>query len=77
MHMRTLPAQDVMRARVQNDLLDIGADLCVPGTGEGGLRVTDSAVARFEAEIATMNAHLPALRSFTLPVGSEAPAIRR
>lgn len=72
---------DAMLARVQNDLFDLGADLCVPGT-EGGdasggrtrLRVTDAACARLETEIAAMNAALPPLRSFVLPGGSPGAA---
>jgi cob(I)alamin adenosyltransferase len=73
-HTRTLPAQDAMLARIQNDLFDVGADLCVPGTSSARLRVTDPAVERLETEIATMSADLPALRSFILPGGSDAAA---
>lgn len=57
-----------MLARLQNDLFDLGADLCLP---EGdGLRITPGQVACLEAEIDAMNAALPPLSSFVLPGGS-------
>lgn len=72
---------DAMLARIQNDLFDLGADLCVPGDGaaeaEGGrarLRVAESQCARLEAELAAMNEGLPPLRSFILPGGTAAAA---
>jgi cob(I)alamin adenosyltransferase len=65
---------DAMMARVQNDLFDLGADLCVPGTGEDRLRVTDAQCLRLEAEVAAMNAAIPPLRSFVLPGGSPGAA---
>ncbi|MXP64705.1 cob(I)yrinic acid a,c-diamide adenosyltransferase [Roseomonas sp. M0104] len=66
---------DAMLARIQNDLFDLGADLCVPGDEAGDrLRVTDAQCARLEAEIAAMNAALPPLRSFVLPGGTPAAA---
>jgi cob(I)alamin adenosyltransferase len=71
-HTRTRLVEDVMLARIQNDLFDVGADLCVPGTGGDRLRVTDAAVVRLEAEVATMNQSLPKLTSFILPGGTEA-----
>jgi cob(I)alamin adenosyltransferase len=71
---RDRPPEDAMLARIQNDLFDVGADLCVPGTGDDRLRVTDAAVLRLEAEIETMNARLPALTSFILPGGTDAAA---
>ena len=62
---------DAGLGRVQNDLFDLGADLCTP---EGGsrerLRVAAAQVARLEAEIDAMNADLAPLRSFILPGGS-------
>ncbi|MFC3125298.1 cob(I)yrinic acid a,c-diamide adenosyltransferase [Pseudoroseomonas globiformis] len=67
--------RDAMLARIQNDLFDLGADLCVPGTeAEGRLRVSDTHCARLEAEIAALNAKLPPLRSFVLPGGTPAAA---
>src|SRR5271154_3566267 len=49
---------DTMLARIQNDLFDLGADLCVPETArrsEGRLRISDSQVERLEREIDSMN----------------------
>ena len=65
---------DAMLARIQNDLFDVGADLCVPGAAGERLRVTDAPNLRLEAEVATMNAALPALASFVLPGGTPAAA---
>ncbi len=69
---------DAMLLRIQNDLFDLGADLCVPDKGEKlpyePLRVSDTQVARLEAEIDQMNAELEPLRSFVLPGGSPAAA---
>lgn len=65
---------DAMLARIQNELFDVGADLCVPGEAGARLRVTDAQSARLEAEVAQMNAVLPALRSFVLPAGCAAAA---
>ena len=65
---------DAMLARIQNDLFDLGADLCRPGAGEEGLRVVQSQVDRLEAEIDAMNARLAPLESFVLPGGSRAAA---
>ncbi|MCC7427856.1 MAG: cob(I)yrinic acid a,c-diamide adenosyltransferase [Alphaproteobacteria bacterium] len=77
-----LAAADAMLARIQNDLFDLGADLCVPqakgetggGAARGRLRVQAEQVARLEAETAMMNETLPPLRSFVLPGGSAASA---
>jgi len=63
-------AADAMLARVQNDLFDLGADLCVPGEGGERLRLTDGPAARLEAEIRAMNGELAPLRSFVLPGGT-------
>jgi cob(I)alamin adenosyltransferase len=67
--------EDAMLARIQNDLFDLGADLCVPGAGgDDRLRMADAQCARLEAELAEMNAALPPLRSFVLPGGTPAAA---
>ena len=72
------PDLDVMLARVQNDLFDLGADLCVPDTGAAAahppLRVTDGQVERLEREMDAMNEGLAPLRSFVLPGGTPAAA---
>jgi cob(I)alamin adenosyltransferase len=64
---------DAMLARIQNDLFDLGADLCVPETAkrsEGRLRVSEAQVERLEREIDEMNASLKPLTSFVLPGGT-------
>ena len=69
------PDADAMLARIQNDLFDVGADLCRPGDGsDGKLRVTQAQVDRLEAEIDALNASLAPLDSFVLPGGSAAAA---
>jgi cob(I)alamin adenosyltransferase len=65
---------DAMLARIQNDLFDVGADLCVPGEAGDRLRLTDAPGARLEAEVAAMNAALKPLASFILPGGTPAAA---
>ena len=65
---------DAMLARIQNDLFDLGADLCVPGEAGERLRLTDAPSIRLEAEVAAMNAALPPLTSFILPGGTAAAA---
>jgi cob(I)alamin adenosyltransferase len=65
---------DAMLARIQNDLFDIGADLCVPGEAGARLRVADTQSARLEAELAEMNGQMPALKSFVLPGGTAGAA---
>jgi cob(I)alamin adenosyltransferase len=68
---------DASLSRIQNDLFDLGADLCVPAAGakgEGALRIADAQVTRLEQEIDAMNERLAPLRSFVLPGGSEAAA---
>jgi cob(I)alamin adenosyltransferase len=69
---------DPMLARIQNDLFDVGADLCMPhgGKGPGGARldVTDAQVEWLEQQIDRLNADLAPLRSFILPGGSPAAA---
>lgn len=75
LRLHTEGEEDAMLARIQNDLFDLGADLCVPGPGDDDrLRMADSQCARLEAEVAAMNADLPPLRSFVLPGGTPAAA---
>ncbi len=67
---------DDQLARIQNDLFDLGADLCRPDMEKDAeaeyppLRMTASQVDRLEAEIDVMNERLEPLRSFILPGGS-------
>lgn len=67
---------DAMLLRVQNDLFDLGADLCVPDRGETlsfePLRISEAQVQRLEEEIDLMNGALQPLRSFVLPGGTPA-----
>jgi len=67
---------DQMLARIQNDLFDLGADLCRPETdsNDTGLRIVEGQVERLEREIDAMNAKLAPLNSFVLPGGSAAAA---
>ena len=69
---------DPMLGHIQNDLFDVGADLCMPhgGKGPGGARltVTDAQVEWLERQIDQLNADLAPLRSFVLPGGSPAAA---
>jgi len=80
LHTRDEAAVDAMLARIQNDLFDLGADLCTPdqakGKGPGGARlaVSDAQVTRLEQEIDALNAELSPLRSFVLPGGTPAAA---
>jgi cob(I)alamin adenosyltransferase len=68
-------AADEMLARIQNDLFDLGADLCRPGdAADDGLRVQPSQVERLEQEIDALNASLKPLDSFVLPGGTAASA---
>jgi cob(I)alamin adenosyltransferase len=71
------PASNAMLARIQNDLFDLGADLCTPEGGRrgaGALRIVAAQVKRLETEIDTMNAELQPLNSFVLPGGTPASA---
>ena len=67
---------DAALARIQNDLFDLGADLCRPDmerdheAGYAPLRILERQVLRLETEIDAMNIRLQPLRSFILPGGS-------
>jgi cob(I)alamin adenosyltransferase len=69
---------DAMLGRIQNDLFDLGADLCVPvedrkapsSEERGRLRIAGAQVERLEREIDTMNEALEPLTSFILPGGT-------
>lgn len=60
--------------QIQNELFDVGADLCVPFGVTDRLRVEQSAVDRLEALCDEFNEDLPMLKSFVLPGGTEAAA---
>lgn len=82
LHLAAHPELDAQLARIQNDLFDLGADLCAPERPAADaerparerLRMTEAQVERLEAEIDRMNAELEPLRSFVLPGGSPAAA---
>ena len=65
---------EAMLGRIQNDLFDLGADLCRPDDKAGALRIIDSQVERLEHEIDAMNAALQPLASFVLPGGKPVAA---
>ena len=69
-------ALDAPLGRIQNDLFDVEADLCLAEKGPGGARltVTDAQVVWLEGEIDRLNAELAPLKSFILPGGSPASA---
>ncbi len=78
LHTSADPNLDAMLARIQNDLFDLGADLCTPDKGEKlayePLRIIQTQVDRLEKEIDELNASLAPLRSFVLPGGAPAAA---
>ena len=73
--LHTAGEEDAMLGRIQNELFDLGADLCTPEDGRraaGALRIAAAQVRRLETEIDRMNAELAPLNSFILPGGSAA-----
>src|SRR5260370_29104760 len=72
-----MPEAELLRS-IQNDLFDVGADLCVPlppaGEPEKRLRVQPGQAERLEKAIDRLNAVLQPLKSFVLPGGSAAAA---
>ncbi len=74
------PGEDVsaLLRRIQNDLFDVGGDLCVPVVDNPTtepLRVTQGQIEALEAAIDHYNAALPPLRSFILPGGNATAAL--
>ncbi|MGY8957359.1 MAG: cob(I)yrinic acid a,c-diamide adenosyltransferase [Alphaproteobacteria bacterium] len=81
LHLGDDPATDAMLGRIQNDLFDLGADLCTPegdkraaSKSEGALRIVAEQVTRLEQEIDALNDDLAPLTSFILPGGTAAAA---
>ena len=71
------PVREVLTA-VQNDLFDVGADLCNPVDADAtrtALRIDDGYVARLERWCDEFNAELPKLDSFVLPGGTPGAAL--
>lgn len=67
------PIRDILK-RIQNDLFDVGADLCMPENGNSQsskLKITDKQVEKIEALIDELNSSLPPLTSFILPGGTQ------
>lgn len=76
--LHTKGKKDVMLARIQQDLFDLGADLSTPyddKKSSDALRIVSAQVTRLEQEIDGMNASLTPLSSFVLPGGTPASAI--
>nr|WP_321455629.1 cob(I)yrinic acid a,c-diamide adenosyltransferase [uncultured Cohaesibacter sp.] len=73
-----LPELDHMLSQIQNDLFDMGADLCTPDSGEKldyePLRIIPSQIERLEQQIDHLNGDLTPLKSFILPGGTRASA---
>jgi cob(I)alamin adenosyltransferase len=78
LHTSDMKKLDAMLARIQNELFDLGADLCVPDRGQKldhePLRILPKQYERIEREIDDLNAGLKPLRSFVLPGGHTAAA---
>ncbi|MES2252343.1 MAG: cob(I)yrinic acid a,c-diamide adenosyltransferase [Pseudomonadota bacterium] len=55
---------------LQNDLFDVGADLCMPDQTQVALRISAHQVQRLDDDLARYNAHLSPLNSFVLPGGT-------
>ena len=75
--LHTAADADAMLARIQNDLFDLGADLCRPGddpSETSTLRMQPAQVQRLEGEIDRLNASLSPVESFILPGGRPAAA---
>jgi cob(I)alamin adenosyltransferase len=78
LHTAADPELDTMLQRIQNDLFDLGADLCVPERRDRSsrerLRLVEAQAERLEQEIDRLNAGLLPLTSFVLPGGTPAAA---
>ena len=78
LHLSGEAALDAVLMRVQNDLFDLGADLCVPPAANeepgASLRIVPTQVARLEEDIDRLNVELAPLTSFVLPAGTAASA---
>ncbi len=68
------PPERELLESIQNDLFDVGADLCVPGQAGERLRIRPEQALRLEQAIDRLNAGLAPLKSFLLPGGTPAAA---
>ncbi|MGE3477252.1 MAG: cob(I)yrinic acid a,c-diamide adenosyltransferase [Rhodospirillaceae bacterium] len=79
LHTKEDAERDAMLSRIQNDLFDLGADLCTPNAADEApgkaLRIVQAQVDRLEREIDAMNGQLAPLTSFVLPGGAPAAAL--
>ena len=76
--MESTGSVDSMLSRIQNDLFDVGADLCTPHQEKPKyppLRIAQKQVDRLESEIDAMNEKLTSLSSFILPGGTKLAAL--
>lgn len=69
LRLATTGEADAMLARIQNELFDVGADLCWPENNPHALRITTGQIERLEGEIKHLTSLLPPLNSFVLPGG--------
>jgi cob(I)alamin adenosyltransferase len=69
------PEVAALLTRIQNELFDVGADLCKPVGTDGGLRITADYITGLEAGCDRYNEDLPVLRSFVLPGGTPGAAL--
>ena len=60
--------QDILHK--QNDLFDVGSDLCLPDQGQNALRINETQVKRLDHLVQHYNSHLNPLNSFVLPGGT-------
>jgi cob(I)alamin adenosyltransferase len=77
LHVGSNGEADAMLGRIQNDMFDLGADLCTPEQDDPPyppLRIVEAQVTRLETEIDAMNCDLEPLKSFVLPGGCAASA---
>lgn len=78
LHLADEPLLDAILNRVQNDLFDLGADLCTPAAANeapgDALRIVLAQVERLEQDIDALNGELAPLTSFVLPGGTPAAA---
>lgn len=65
---------DPLLARIQNELFDLGAELCRPRQEGERLGITPEQIVRLESEIDRFNGELEPLASFVLPAGTPASA---
>lgn len=68
--LHTSGESDILLAKIQNDLFDLGADLCIPGQAPEKLAITPNHITTLEQALDAHNDQLSPLRSFVLPGGT-------